>query len=114
MLLAVALGAFGAHALAGFASEQQLKTWHTAIEYQVYHALGLVALAIYGTYQDSNRLLLTSGVLFIAGIVLFCGSLYLLVLIDLRALGMITPIGGVLFLAAWLTWLIAVLRGAES
>ena len=95
MFLAVAFGAFGAHALKTRLSADMLAIFETGVRYQVYHALGLFALACVGGPAKT-------GWCFVAGIILFSGSLYLLALTGERRLGMITPIGGVLFLAGWL------------
>ncbi len=94
MFLAVAFGAFGAHALKSRLSPEMLAVFETGVRYQVYHALGLFALASFGGPDKS-------GWCFVGGIVLFSGSLYLLALTGERRLGMITPIGGVLFLIGW-------------
>ena len=98
--LAVAAGAFGAHALRNTLSTTQLATYETAARYQMYHALALL-LAAQLLPQRSPALLRAVCSLFIAGIVLFSGSLYVLALTDRRWLGAITPIGGVAFLAGW-------------
>ena len=97
--LAVALGAFGAHALrATLQTHDTTEIWKTAVLYHFLHALALVAL---GAFPATNKL---SPILLIVGIVLFSGSLYLLALTNIRWLGAITPIGGLCFLAGWL-WL---------
>ncbi len=101
----VALGAFGAHALEGKVKPEDLPIWETAVRYQMYHALALIAVGIMQqlpTLSQSAHLAL-SAMLFSAGIALFSGSLYLLVLTDRRWLGAITPLGGLLMLAGWLT-----------
>ncbi|MDX1442639.1 MAG: DUF423 domain-containing protein [Gammaproteobacteria bacterium] len=98
----VMLGAFGAHALRARVSEQMLATWETAVFYHLVHAVALVALAAFAA-----RLGAVAGSiawLFLVGVLLFSGSLYALVLSGLRPLGMITPVGGVALIAAWL-WL---------
>ena len=100
MLLAVALGAFGAHAIRATVNAEQMDIWQTASEYHFYHALGLVALGVWMESRPANLLCYVSGVLLVVGILLFCGSLYLMVLTHNPALGIITPIGGVLFLLA--------------
>ena len=107
MLLAVALGAFGAHAIRATVNAEQMDIWQTASEYHFYHALGLVALGVWMESRPANLLCYVSGVLLVVGILLFCGSLYLMVLTHNPALGIITPIGGVLFLLAWMSWLLA-------
>lgn len=101
--IAVAMGAFGAHGLKHLLSDYQLDIYKTAVHYQMWHTLLLALTAMLPTH----RLLHWVGVLLIAGILLFSGSLYLLALTDVRWLGMITPIGGLAFLAAWalLAWI---------
>jgi len=108
-LLAVMLGAFGAHALRASISAQQMQTWQTASEYHFYHALGLIALGIWMENKASSLLAKLSGVLLIVGLVLFSGSLYLLVMTSTSALGMITPIGGLCLMAGWLSWFAALI-----
>lgn len=99
--LAVALGAFGAHALKGIlATNDTTEIWKTAVLYHFIHALVLLVLA---TLPATGRAV--SG-LFLAGIVIFSGSLYLLALTNVKWLGAITPLGGLCFLAGWL-WLVA-------
>jgi len=109
-LAAVALGAFGAHALKTRLSTEMLALWHTGVEYHVYHALGLLAVGLVAAQLPESMLLKWSGWLMLAGIVLFSGSLYALALSGERWLGAITPIGGTAFLAAWGFFVIAVLK----
>ncbi len=118
-LLAVALGAFGAHALktrlpaemlAVRLPAEMLAVWHTAVEYHVYHALGLLAVGLVATQLPDSTLLKWSGWLMLAGIVLFSGSLYALALSGERWLGAMTPIGGVAFLVAWALFVAAVVK----
>ena len=108
--LGVALGAFGAHALRERLGAGDLATFETAVRYQLIHALGLVAVAWIHTRWPSAGVT-AAGWLMAAGIVLFSGSLYLLVLSGQRWMGAVTPLGGVAFLAAWglVAW--RVLRG---
>jgi uncharacterized membrane protein YgdD (TMEM256/DUF423 family) len=110
MLAAVALGAFGAHALKARLSGEMLAVWKTGVEYHVYHALGLLAVGWLAAQFPDSTLLKWSGWLMLAGIVLFSGSLYALALSGERWLGAITPIGGVAFLGAWALFVTAVLR----
>jgi uncharacterized membrane protein YgdD (TMEM256/DUF423 family) len=110
VLIAVALGAFGAHALKTRLSPEMLAVWHTGIEYHVLHALGLLAVGIVAIQLPGSALLRWSGRLMLAGIVLFSGSLYALALTGERWLGALTPIGGLAFLAAWALFVAAVLR----
>ena len=98
--LAVAAGAFGAHALRTTLSATQLASYETAVRYQMYHALALLLTARSPTHS-SPRLLRAAAVLFLSGIVLFSGSLYVLAVTDRRWLGAITPFGGAAFLAGW-------------
>lgn len=100
--LAVAAGAFGAHTLEGHVSAARLATFETAARYAMYHALALVGIVLLIERRASEeRLLVWSGRLFVAGAVLFSGSLFVLVLADLPWLGAVTPLGGVCFLAGW-------------
>ena len=99
-LVAVALGAFGAHSLRStLEARGMLDAWNKAVFYQFVHALALLVLALHGNVNRGAWWLL------FAGIVLFSGSLYLLALTHLRWLGPVTPLGGLCFLAGW-TWLI--------
>ena len=100
-LFAVALGAFGAHGLKQFATETALQTWSTAAQYHFYHALAVLIIGILVKDYPKARL---AGQLMLAGIVIFSGSLYVLVLSQIKILGAITPVGGLCFLLGWL-WL---------
>ena len=116
MALAVALGAFGAHALKGTLSAESLGIWETANRYQVYHGLGLFAVELVRLWliqagKPIPGLLSTTGWLFVAGIVLFCGSLYLLAFTGIRWLGAITPLGGLSWIIGWLCLAYAIRRG---
>ena len=96
----VGLGAFAAHGLQGQLSAEYLAVFHTAVHYQMLHALALLALA--GLWPRlGGRRLVAAGLCFCAGILLFSGSLYALTLTGIRALGMITPVGGLTLLAGW-------------
>ena len=97
----VALGAFAAHGLKGRLTEQYLAIFHTGVTYQLVHTLALLGVALLAT-QLQSRLVTWAGFCFALGIVLFSGSLYLLTMSGIAKLGMITPIGGVAFLAGWL------------
>jgi uncharacterized membrane protein YgdD (TMEM256/DUF423 family) len=98
--LAVALGAFGAHGLADKLSEKALSVYHTAAQYQMYHALALVGLGAWGGWAQQS--VSAPGWCWILGTLVFAGSLYALALTDIKILGAITPIGGVLFLVGWI------------
>ncbi len=106
-LTGVGLGAFGAHALkARLGASDMLGTYNTAVQYHQIHALAILAVAALSFYRP-NALLITAGWLFVAGILLFSGSLYALALSGVRVLGAITPFGGLAMLAGWacLLWL---------
>lgn len=107
--LAVALGAFGVHTLAPLLPTERLDVWETAVRYQTYHGLGLLAL---GALRPRTRL---APLLLLAGTFVFSGSLYLLVLSNVSLLGAVTPLGGVLQIAgwAWLAWSLA-RHGAQA
>jgi uncharacterized membrane protein YgdD (TMEM256/DUF423 family) len=100
MMVAVGAGAFGAHGLKQVLSSDMLAIWHTAVTYQVMHALGMFVIALL-IPRLGQPLLGVAGAVMLAGIVIFSGSLYALALSGVRMLGAITPIGGVAFLAAW-------------
>jgi uncharacterized membrane protein YgdD (TMEM256/DUF423 family) len=100
-LLAVALGAFGAHALRGKLTADMLAMYQTAVQYHFWHALGLVAIGLVAFHLPASVPLRWAGWLMLAGILLFSGSLYLLATTGLRWLGAVTPLGGVAFIAGW-------------
>ena len=99
--LAVAFGAFGAHALKARLDASLLAAFEVGVRYQMYHALALLAVA-WACTRWPGTALVTGGWLFVAGTVLFSGSLYLLCLTGERWLGAITPVGGLAFLGGWL------------
>lgn len=102
LFCAVLLGAFGAHGLKNTANEQQLMWWATATDYFFYHALGLLALAIIHRHNQLFPIKL-SFISIQSGIVLFCGSLYIMALGGVKSLGMITPLGGLFMMIGWLS-----------
>jgi uncharacterized membrane protein YgdD (TMEM256/DUF423 family) len=108
--LAVALGAFGAHGLRAQLSAEMLDTFKTGVNYQMYHALALLAIALALSRLPNSNLLAIAGWLFLAGTLLFSGSLYLLALTGIRWLGAITPLGGIAFIAGWVCLVLAFLR----
>jgi len=97
--LGVALGAFGAHGLRGRIPEEMLSVYRTGVLYHLIHAVALLGVAIWGKLgsMDTSR----PAYCFVAGIVLFSGSLYLMAFTGIKALGIITPVGGLSFLAGW-------------
>jgi uncharacterized membrane protein YgdD (TMEM256/DUF423 family) len=109
--LAVALGAFGAHALKARLTPELLQTFETGVRYHMYHALALLAAAYaLGRWPDSG-LGQAAGWAFVAGTLLFSGSLYLLALTGIKWLGAITPLGGAAFVAGWACLALAAWRG---
>lgn len=101
MALGVLLGAFGAHALKTILSPEMLAVYKTGVEYQFYHALGLLLIGVIG-FQIKSKYLQWSGIFITIGIILFSGSLYVLTLSGIIAIGAITPIGGLSFVAGWI------------
>jgi uncharacterized membrane protein YgdD (TMEM256/DUF423 family) len=104
--LAVAFGAFGAHALRSRLTPEMLGVFETGVRYQMYHALAILAVGAI-LARSGGWLFSTAGWLFTAGIVLFSGSLYVLALTGVTIVGAITPIGGLLFLAGWACLIVA-------
>lgn len=111
-MLSVALGAFGAHMLEGRVADKYLATWQTAVQYQMFHSIGLIAVAILMSSALIGPLssLSWAGYLMLAGIVIFSGSLYILSLTGIGMLGAITPIGGVAFIAGWVMLILAAVK----
>ncbi|MBR9884591.1 MAG: DUF423 domain-containing protein [Oceanospirillales bacterium] len=111
--LAVMLGAFAAHALREALSARMLEVFQTGVTYQFYHVLALLAVGVLQLRGDSRPLRL-SAALFLLGMLLFCGSLYTLVLTGVHYLGIITPIGGVSLMAGWLVLAFAVFKQGKT
>lgn len=103
---AVAAGAFGAHGLQGKLDAHAMQIFETAARYQMYHALAIGLAAFASRSAAASTAANAASALFLAGIVLFCGSLYLLSLTGIKGLGIVTPFGGISFLAGWvaLAW----------
>lgn len=104
-MLAVVVGAFGAHALkARFEGTNYGETWETAVKYQMYHALGLIMIGIlqFDALFGAQTIFSTASLFMLIGILLFSGSLYVLALTGIKKLGAITPLGGLCFIAAWI------------
>lgn len=108
--LSVAIGAFGAHGLKSIITPERLTTFETGNRYHMFHSLALFVVAWAAAKWDSNYLA-ASGWSFVAGIILFSGSLYILSITGVRWLGAITPIGGAAFLLGWLLLALGVWRG---
>lgn len=110
--LAVSLGAFGAHALKTVLDEYETGIWHTAVQYQMFHA---AALLVVGILMSSKLLgemksLKWAAICMNAGIIFFSGSLFVLAVSEIRILGAITPIGGVLFLIGWISIIVSLIK----
>jgi uncharacterized membrane protein YgdD (TMEM256/DUF423 family) len=106
----VALGAFGAHGLRSLLSPEMLAVYETGVRYQMFHGLALLALG-WAAERWHGRLIALAGWLFVLGIVVFSGTLYLLTLTGMRWLGAVTPVGGCLLILAWLCLAVASVRG---
>lgn len=106
--ISVALGAFGAHGLEGRISDHYIAVWETAVQYQMFHAMGLIAIGILAGMTDIS--MNTAGWLMFAGIIFFSGSLYVLAVSGISILGAVTPIGGVLFLVSWVMVIIGIVK----
>ncbi|MDY8023344.1 DUF423 domain-containing protein [Paenibacillus polymyxa] len=111
MFLAVALGAFGAHALKKRLSVDMMSIFQTGIQYQIAHGLGLLLLGVLADSLVHSSLIVTAGWVMLGGILLFSGSLYALSVSGVKKLGAITPIGGLAFLASWVIVIVAVVQG---
>lgn len=110
-LLAVAVGAFGAHGLKARIAPELMSVYRTGVEYHFYHALGMVLVGLAAFHLPESARLRAAGWAMLAGILLFSGSLYLLALSGRAWLGTITPVGGTAFIAAWGLFAAAVIRG---
>jgi uncharacterized membrane protein YgdD (TMEM256/DUF423 family) len=113
-IMAVVLGAFGAHGLRGKISADELKTWDTAVQYHFYHVLALLFLSTFARFN--SRLINVSSWCFTFGIILFSGSLYILAsknilnITQTSFIGPITPLGGVFFIIGWICLLLATIK----
>lgn len=113
--LAVVLGAFGAHGLQKVVSPERVAIYQTGVQYQMYHALALLAVGLLSE-RIANSFVSYAAVFFIAGVIFFSGSLYLIVSLYAmnktvpKAVGILTPIGGIFFIAGWILLLISLLK----
>ena len=114
MAVAVAFGAFGAHALKARLAPDMLAVWQTGVTYHVSHALALFLLGLLMLHAPGSIALRYAAWLFVAGIVLFAGSLYLLALGAPRWFGAVTPFGGVAFIAGWVALAAGALRSVPE
>jgi uncharacterized membrane protein YgdD (TMEM256/DUF423 family) len=108
--VSVILGAFGAHGLKTRLTPEVLATFETGVQYQFYHSLGLILVGVVLHTVRASTMISVAGGLMLAGILLFSGSLYLICFTGIRSFGMVAPIGGTAFIAAWLLLAIGVLR----
>lgn len=113
MALAVALGAFGAHGLKNVVSKEMLVIYHTGVEYQFYHALGLFCVAFVANFSERKKVSI-AGYCMIFGIVVFSGSLYTMTFTGIKILGAITPIGGVAFIVGWILLAFEILKNSQK
>lgn len=111
--LAVALGAFGAHILDGNISDAMLKTWEKAVKYQMFHTVPIILAGLLYAKSTFNSFL-WSGWLFIIGVIIFSGTLYLYSTMGIRFLAMLTPIGGVTFLIGWIVFGYALVKYLDT
>ena len=102
MALAVVFGAFGAHIIQDMLTPERFQVYQTGVEYHFYHALGLLLLGAVSFHISDSKWISRSGIAFIAGIIIFSGSLYILTLTDTGWLGAVTPLGGVAFILGWI------------
>ncbi|MGM8211455.1 DUF423 domain-containing protein [Virgibacillus sp. W0430] len=107
--IAVALGAFGAHGLEGKITEKALNTWEKAVHYQMFHTMALIATGIVISKIDAINLY-WAGWMFLIGIILFSGSLYMYSTTGIKSLAMITPFGGIFFLIGWILFGYAIVK----
>lgn len=112
MFLAVALGAFGAHALKEKLSDDKMKVYQTGIQYHLIHGIGLLLLGVLAGQMNGSSQVILAGWFLFAGIILFSGSLYALSLSGIRKLGAITPLGGLAWLAGWAILIAAVVQNS--
>jgi len=110
--LAVMLGAFGAHGLKNKLSTDMMEVFQTAVQYQFYHTFALCLVGMLLLHWPATNLLKYSGWSFLAGIILFSGSLYVLSFTGIKILGAITPLGGLFFLVGWFLLAVAVIKTA--
>lgn len=106
MALSVAFGAFGAHALKNVLDEHMTNVYHTAVEYQFYHSIGMFVVAFVAYINDDKKVKIAGNIM-LASTAVFCGSLYALTITELKWLGAITPIGGVGFIVSWMMLLLS-------
>lgn len=107
--LAILFGAFAAHTLRDSLSQRMLEVFHTGVDFHLYHSLGMLVIGLLLITKPTNKLLKLAVISMLTGIILFCGSLYLLAITEISWLGMITPIGGIAFIVSWALVMVAFL-----
>lgn len=112
-MLAVMLGAFGAHGLKKIISPEMLEVYKTGVQYQFYHTIALLAVGILMSFNQSKALKWSAN-LFMTGIILFSGSLYVLAISEITVLGAITPLGGIAFIGGWVLLAIHAIKYSPS
>lgn len=110
MALGIAIGAFGAHGLKKIVAEDMMTVFHTGVEYQFYHALGIFVVAFCAHLKPEESYINAAGYLMLVGVLIFSFSLYLLVLFNMPFLGLLTPIGGVTMMLSWIILLLGILK----
>lgn len=114
-MLGVMIGAFGAHGLENMLSAHALQRYHTGVTYQFYHAAALLVVGVLSiNHTQSPRSLTLSGIFFVLGIFLFSGSLYLYALTGVTYFGMITPVGGICFITAWISLIVYAVKHTDD
>lgn len=113
-MLSVILGAYGVHWLKGRLSADLLDTFQTGVDYQLYHSLALLIACMLAYQWPETQLIRWSAYLFLAGMIMFSGSLYLLSLTGLRLFGPITPLGGLVLISAWLLLTLGIWENVQS
>lgn len=108
--LVVMLGAFGAHGLKARMTAEMLAVYQTGGHYHLFHALGLLVIGIVALHIVDSVYLKWAGWLMFTGIILFSGSLYVVSVVGIRWMGMVTPFGGVAFIAAWILFVLAIIK----
>lgn len=110
MALSVAIGAFGAHLLGPRIGKDALEIYETGVHYHMIHGLGLILVGITAGQRGESKKLNVAGWMFLIGVILFSGSLYVLSISGIKVLGAITPLGGIAFIIGWFCFMSAVLR----
>lgn len=111
--LAVIIGAFGAHALSAHLTDRGADIWNTAVQYQMFHSVGIIAVGILLLILNAKKSLILAGFAFLTGTILFSGSLYTIALVSVKNLGLVTPLGGLCFIVGWLLLVVAAMASTR-